>query len=325
MDRRSFLKYSALASACLPLSQAGGMVGNTDSYQAESSLASSFIAESGPVCMFVKPLEKYGYDDIAVLLSESGFDGADITIRKGGLIAPEKAVTELPKLIKSLAKKNISVPMAVSGITDPAEPGTEELIRTMAGNGVMHYRLGTINYDGKKSVRNNMDILKARMSALCELNARHRIHGAIQNHVGTSLGAPVWDACCVLRDCAPQHLGIQYDIRHAVAEGMASWPLTLDSALEHIRTTCIKDFTWVPDKKGFRPLTVPLGEGIVDFDRYFEILKRQNIQAPVSIHYEYPLLNESQANDPVAEQIACIIPRLKHDLVAYKEMSNKKV
>jgi hypothetical protein len=187
------------------------------------------------------------------LLSESGFDGADITLRKGGLIAPETAGTEFPKLIKALAKKNISVPMVASGITDPAEPGTEELIRTMVDNGVSYYRLGMINYDGKKSVRNNLDILKARMSTLCELNARYRIHGAIQNHADMSLGAPVWDACYVFRDCAPQHLGIQYDIRHAVAEGMASWPLTLESALEHIRTTCIKDFTWVPDKKSSAP------------------------------------------------------------------------
>jgi sugar phosphate isomerase/epimerase len=78
-------------------------------------------------------------------------------------------------------------------------------------------------------------------------------------------------------------------------------------------------------QKEFRPLTVPLGEGIVDFDRYFEILKRRNINAPVSSHYEYPLLSESQANYPIAEQIACIIPGLKHDLVAYKGMSNKKI
>ncbi|MDR1407804.1 MAG: sugar phosphate isomerase/epimerase [Tannerella sp.] len=275
--------------------------------------------------MFVKPLEKYGYDDIATLLSEAGFDGADISFRKNGLIVPETAGVELPKAIKALEKKNLSVPMVVSEITSPKEPETEDMIRIMVDNGVKYYRLGAINYDKKQSIRKHLDILKTRMSELCELNARHNIHGAIQNHAGMGLGAPVWDACYVVQDCDPKYLGIQYDVRHAVAEGMGSWPLALEMALDYIHTTCIKDFAWIPNEKKFRPLTVPLGEGIVDFDKYFEILKMRNITAPVSIHYEYSLLNESQANYSIAEQMKCIIPKLKHDLVTYKEMSNKKV
>jgi sugar phosphate isomerase/epimerase len=268
MDRRSFLKYGIATSAVLPL---GGLAGIKRDMEVDYTAGTQF---SPPLCIFIKPLEKYGYDDLAVLLSESGFDGADITLRKEGLIPPEKARTELPKLIKIFEERNLSVPMATSGITHPAHPETERLIRLMADNGITYYRLGTIQYDKKISIKKNLEIWKENMTALCELNARYKIHGAIQNHVGTGLGAPVWDAYYVVKDCDPQYLGLQYDVRHAMAEGMASWPLALEMALSYIRTTCIKDFTWIQDGKGFKPLTVPLGEGIVDFGKYFEMVKK---------------------------------------------------
>ena len=34
---------------------------------------------------------------------------------------------------------------------------------------------------------------------------------------------------------------------------------------------------------------MPLGEGMVDFEKYFTLYKSFNIEAPVSIHYEYDL------------------------------------
>ncbi|MDR1723242.1 MAG: sugar phosphate isomerase/epimerase [Tannerella sp.] len=276
--------------------------------------------KSVPVCAFVKPFEKYGYDNIAVLLSESGFDGADITLRKGGLIIPETAKTELPKLIKSFAEKNISVPMAVSGIQSAYDPDTENIIRIMSDNGISYYRLGAINYDKQMSVSKNLDILKKNMEKLSELNLRYKIHGDVQNHVGSGFGAPVWDIYLAIKDCDPEYLGIQYDIRHAVAEGMASWSLGLNMALEYVCTTCIKDFTWEKYNKTFRPVSVPLGEGIVDFKQYFEIIGAKTHRGPVSIHYEYPLLDDSKTNVAVNEQIKSMIPKIKRDLDVYKQM-----
>ncbi|MDR2118446.1 MAG: TIM barrel protein [Tannerellaceae bacterium] len=310
MDRRHFLKYSAAIPAALPLSGWG----KPNIPQAGETHPPS------PVCMFVKPLEKYSYDDIAVILSESGFDGADISLRKGGLIDPETARTELPGLIKIFERRKLSIPMAVSGISSPFEPDAERLIRLMADCGIKYYRLGAILYDKTLSIPENLNRWKEKMMALCELNARYGVHGAIQNHAGTSLGAPVWDAYCAVKDCDPRYMGIQYDIRHAMAEGMSSWPLALEMALGHIRTTCIKDFTWIRQNKGFKPLTVPLGEGIVDFGKYFGILNSRGASGPVSIHYEYPLLPEEQSGTAAAEQVKSVISNLTRDLDTYKHM-----
>jgi sugar phosphate isomerase/epimerase len=317
MDRRSFIKCGALSTLTLPFNRFG-FGGNMQPLSA--------VPASNALCAFIKPLEKYAYADLAVLLSEAGFDGADISMRKGGLIDPETARTELPKLMRAFETKNLSVPMAVSGITSPADTGVEGLIQLMADSGIRYYRLGAVNYDRRISMQANLDKWKSSMSRLSEINARYKVHGAIQNHVGTGLGAAVWDAYWVVQDCDPQYLGIQYDIRHAVAEGMGSWPLALEMALGYIRTTCMKDFTWVKEKNGFKPVSVPLGEGIVDFNKYIELIRKENIDGPVSLHYEYPLLTEEQLRGSASEQMKWIISKLKHDLDVYKSIQkiNKK-
>lgn len=314
MNRRTFFKYGALTVATIPLNKISGSDILTEIRSSKGNLSDM------PTCIFVKPLEKYGYENIAVLLSEAGFDGADISFRKGGLIEPDTAKGELPKLIKTFRNRNISIPMAVSGITDPDSSGTEEQLKLMADFGIKHYRLGMIQYNQSKSLVENLEGLKVKMDRLCELNARYGLHGAIQNHVGNGFGAPVWDAYTVIKDCDPQFLGFQYDIRHAVAEGNGSWPLGLDIIANHIHTICIKDFTWVQNENNFKPVSVPLKEGIVDFKKYFAILKNKHVSALASIHYEYPLLTESDSELGINEQMKKIIPVLKQDLDVYKKM-----
>jgi len=38
----------------------------------------------------------------------------------------------------------------------------------------------------------------------------------------------------------------------------------------------------------YKPVSVPLGEGMVNFDEYFKLIKEYNISWPISIHLEYP-------------------------------------
>ena len=314
MERRNFIKYGALLATSSPLNIIKGVSTFSDKKSVGTKMATQ------PICVFIKPIEKYGYENIATILSESGFDGADISFRKGGLIIPETAKRELPKLVKILSRKNISIPMAVSGITNPNDPETENQIKLMTDFGIKYYRLGMIHYNSKLSLKDNMELLKRNLNKLCELNIRYGIHGAIQNHVGDAFGSPIWDAYIILKECDPDYLGFQYDIRHAVAEGNGSWSLGMEIISDYIRTTCIKDFTWVQDNKKFKPVSVPLGEGIVDFKKYFELLKKGNISGPVSIHYEYPLYSDIETN--TTEQIKMIISKMRQDLDIYKKLQS---
>ena len=272
-----------------------------------------------PVCIFIKPLEKYAYEDIATILSEAGFNGIDITFRSKGLIEPETAAKTLPRAIRAFENKKLSVPMAVTGITDPSTPGVEDQIRLMADSGIRYYRLGYYQYDNKYGILKNIERIKQQLAGLQEINARYNIQGAIQNHVGSGFGAPVWDTFYAIKDLNPKYIGFQYEVSHAMAEGMSSWPLGLKLMSEYIASTCIKDFTWEKDGSRFKPVSVPLGEGIVDFEKYFGMVNDLSIKGPVSIHYEYPLLTEEQQSEDIGKQIKNIISILKKDLEKYKQ------
>ncbi|MDR2921478.1 MAG: sugar phosphate isomerase/epimerase [Tannerella sp.] len=320
MDRRLFLKYGSLSSVALPFI----LRGEVQDYFGMEPSSYTYSSDTNTLCVFIKPLEKYSYEDIAVILSDSGFEGADITFRKNGLILPEKASIELPKLVNVFQKKGLSIPMAVTGIDDADTPGTEDQIHLMADSGIRYYRLGYFEYDKNISIQKNLDQFKKKLSRLEALNTRHKIHGAIQNHVGTGLGASIWDAWYIIKDFDPNYIGFQYDIRHAMAEGMSSWSLGLKLILEYVFTTCIKDFTWKQDGKQFKPVSVPLGDGIVDFGKYFEIISEAPHKGPVSIHYEYPILTKEQQEKDMKEQVKNVISILKHDLEAYKSFKSNK-
>ena len=87
--------------------------------------------------------------------------------------------------------------------------------------------------------------MKPRVAALASLNREIGIRGGYQNHVGTRVGGSVWDLGVLLEGVAPDGLGVQYDIRHAVAEGGESWPVALRMIAPHIDTIAVKDFRLV--------------------------------------------------------------------------------
>jgi sugar phosphate isomerase/epimerase len=59
----------------------------------------------------------------------------------------------------------------------------------------------------------------------------------------------------------------------------------------HIGALYVKDFDW----KGKKAEHVPLGTGRVD-PKFFEIIKQDNFQGPVSLHVEYLENGSTQEN-----------------------------
>lgn len=77
------------------------------------------------------------------------------------------------------------------------------------------------------------------------------------------------------------------DIRHATVEQPESWPVSLELLAPYIKTIDIKDFKWKLKGEKNRAINTPLGEGVVDFDKFFSLLKKFNIEAVSSLHIEY--------------------------------------
>ncbi len=280
-SRRSFLQMAGIAGAGTSL------IGFTLPF---NKLQVQGTSDAWKIFMFSKHLQFLDYHETAETMKEAGLDGADLTVRPGGHVLPENIEADLPKAVNAFDKAGMKIGMMTTRITDPDDSYTKPILKTAADAGIKYYRMGYLRYDEDLGIEQSIHKHQKQVSELAEMNSKYGIHGAYQNHSGRRIGGPVWDVWMLIKDLNPEWIGCQYDIRHAVVEGGYSWPLAIKLLEKHIKTVVIKDFKWIKTQdRGWRAVSVPLGEGMVDFDEYFTLLKQLNIQAPVSLHFEYPL------------------------------------
>lgn len=311
-SRRNFIKTTSIGVAGI------GIAGST-------SAAGMFKSDTKhPIHVFTKCLQFLNYNELAEVLAKQGFAGADLAIRPGGQVLPENVKTDLPKAINALRKTGIDSNMIVTGINNAEDPLTEPVLKAMSNLGIKYYRMGYMNYDDKKTVIQNLDEHKTTFEKLEKINRKYGVNGGYQNHSGTRVGGPVWDLYHLLKDRDPEFIGVQYDVRHATAEGGVSWPVGMKLLALWIKTTDIKDFIWEKNEKGdWQVKNVPLGEGMVDFKTYFELYKSLNIDAPVSIHYEYDLGGAEHGDKNPTMSMEEINKWLKKDLTFLKNQFEK--
>ena len=273
-----------------------------------------------PVCVFSKHLQWLPVADMAKTAAELGFDGVDLTVRKGGHVDPLRVATDLPKAVDLIRKAGLTIPMIATDVIDPADPASVLVVKTAAQLGIGIYRTAYLSYNRNIGVAKSLVQYKTQFQQLAVLNQQHTIHGAYQNHTGTQVGAAVWDLWELLRGIDPRWLGCQYDIKHATVEGTQSWINGLDVLKAHIRCFDLKDFIWAKKDGKWQPQLVPLGEGIVDYKTYFGLLKQDNLAGPMSIHYEYPLGGAETGKTQLTIPSDTVLAALQRDLQTVRKL-----
>ncbi|MEQ8682221.1 MAG: TIM barrel protein [Cyclobacteriaceae bacterium] len=278
MKRRDFINYSAMASA-LPFLPTGIMA-------APATPAPKDLE----IHVFSKHLQFLDYKELGQMVKEMGFNGADLTVRPKGHVLPENVEKDLPKAVEGLKLAGLEPKMMTTAITDVQDPLNKTLLRAAAENGIKYYRLGWFKYPESGSIVEAAKEYNKKMQEIARQNEEVGIYGSYQNHSGANYaGASLWEVQNILAKTSLPHMGCQFDIRHAVVEGGLSWKTSLRLIKERINTIVLKDFRWEKINGQWKPLNTPLGEGMVDFDAYFKLLKAANINVPVSLHLEYDL------------------------------------
>jgi len=244
---------------------------------------------------FSKLFQFLNYDELADLYKESGLDGIDLTVRKGGHVLPESVEKDLPKAVKAAQKHGITIPSIVTDIVDADNPLTERVLKTASENGVKYYRMAIYHYDYRKSIPANLEIFRAKMERLVDLNVKYNIHGGYQNHYGTTFGGTPWEIWEVIKYMDKKWVGCFYDIHHAIAESGKSWINAMRLIAPLVTMHYVKDFYYVGSQSGgVWPVTCELGKGMVDFNSYFRICKELNMNGPFCLHVEYDLFNADE-------------------------------
>lgn len=316
-SRRKFITKSILAS--------GGISTGLNSFAngvKTMSNISPLINKQGSftINIFSKNLHWLNYSEMAVAVAEMGFDGIDLTVRPDGHVLPERVTDYLPMAIEAIKKAGLNVYMITTSINDVESPFAESILKTAGSLGIAYYRMGWIQYDDKISIEENLKIIQSNLARLAELNKKYNIQGHYQNHSGSNFGAPVWDLWTVLKELNSPWIGSQYDILHATIEGANSWALGLKLLKPYIGTMDIKDYRWAKKDGKWIEEIVPLGEGLIDFEKYFKLIKEHNIEGPFSIHYEYPLGEAEKGAKVLTMRKEEVLAAMKRDLTTLKKL-----
>ncbi len=324
-NRRAFLNKSFFAATGI----AAGL--NQDIFTGDlggssgkpALLSKSADSDAFKISIFSKHLHWLDYEGMANAIAEMGFDGADLTVRPGGHVLPENVVTDLPKAVEALAKYGKKVYMITTSIIDADDPISEKVLKTASSLGIKHYRTGYLYYRDKNPVREDVALFDKKLARLAALNAKYSISGEYQNHSGNYgqgiyFGAPIWDLSAALEKINSPWLGSQYDVYHATVEGANAWSVGLRLISKYIRSADIKDFKWMENEGKVRSVTVPLGEGMVDFKTFFALLKEHRVNIPLSIHYEYPLGGAEHGDRKLTISKEDVLAAMKKDLVSLR-------
>jgi sugar phosphate isomerase/epimerase len=271
------------------------------------------------VSIFSKHLQWLDYPAMASVARKIGFDGIDLTVRTKGHVLPENVKTKLPEAVAAIRREGLEVYTVTTGIIDADTPHTEDIASTLHDLGIKFYRTNWFSYDPKISMSQNLSHFKLIFEKIVKLNERFDLHAAYQNHSGTSFGASIWDLWEVLKDFDPKFVGCQFDVRHATVEGSNSWVNDFKNIHPYIKTYNIKDFKWVKRDNQWIEENVPLGGGMVDFKKFFELTKQHELTCPVSLHCEYPLGGAEHGTNTLTIPEENVVSAIKQDLLKLRQ------
>ena len=252
-----------------------------------------------PVALFSKHLGWLTIDQLGPVASEIGLEAVQLSVRPGGHIDPERAAIDLPRAVRTLQLAGVSVPSVVTALTDPADDLTRRVVGSIADAGVPMYRTGWYRVPptaDAKTLRAEIDRARAGLAGFAKLSEELGVRACYENHAGAFLGASPWQLWDLVRDLPPERIGLEFDLRHAMIEGWYTWQPALELLLPWVAMVLVKDFVWkradrdataAEPSPGAVPVSVPLGEGVVDFPWLFDRLDRAGYDGPLALHLEY--------------------------------------
>jgi sugar phosphate isomerase/epimerase len=255
------------------------------------TLATRGLAATGSpkICIFSKHLQWLDVADAARLAADMGFDGIDLTVRKGGHIDPARAAEDLPRAVETIRKTGLEVPMVTTDIVTAQSEHAGEILRTISSLGIRAYRWGGFRLDPNRSIPDQLEAARGPVRELAALNQSYGVCAMYHTHSGAGLlGASIWDLYLVLKGFDPDTVAVNFDIAHATIEGgLGGWRNSASLMAPFTRGIALKDFYWAKGVDGvWQPRWCPIGDGMVNFAEYFGALGA-GFRGPIQLHFEY--------------------------------------
>lgn len=309
ITRRDFIKKSIATASVIPFLGVS-----------EKLWAMGDKTEKLSVSIFSKHLQFLDYKTMGEKVAEMGFDGIDLTVRASGHVEPKTVKTDLPKAIMDIRKGGSNCVMMTTTVENATNALDRDVLQTAADAGIQYYRANWFKFPEGKSMPEALEIYKQQLKELSSFNKELGLVGCYQNHAGRSVGGSLWEVSKILESVDSKYFGAQYDIRHAMVEGAFSWENGLELVHSQIKTIVVKDYKWGQVNGKWEVINTPIGEGMVDFKKFFRILKNYNINVPVSMHCEYDLGGAEKGQRTISVEHQVVFDAMKKDLKAIQQL-----
>jgi sugar phosphate isomerase/epimerase len=245
------------------------------------------------VCAFSQNLIKIGYPQLGIIAQQIGYDGVDLTVMDGGHVDPHITNVDLVRAFESVRGAGLEVPMIATTLTSIGEPTAYPILAITGHTQVHLYRLGFWPWGPAPNIARRLAQVHNDLTGLVAAGKQYQMTAMFPNHAGGFVGEAVWDAQSILGDIEPQWIGYYFD--PSQTGGAANWEAALRLALPRLKAVAVQDFQWAKTGGGWTMQMCPMGEGLVDWARFFRILAEAKFAGPLSLHMEYRAQDEPGA------------------------------
>jgi sugar phosphate isomerase/epimerase len=234
-------------------------------------------------------LIEIGQVDLPMVIGGLGFDGVDLSVEPNGHVPPEKAANYLMPALEGFTGRGLDVPMITTALTSLEDPSAENLLGLSSYIKVPFFRPGHWKFTGSPAIEMRLPLVQREVAGLAQLGRATNMVMGIHNFVEGSEGAAVPDIARVIRPIDPHLVGYCFDAGYATAQGGPNgFAPALELALPRLKMVAVRDFKW-DNAAGGPPQMAPcpLGEGIVDWPKFFATLAKSRFAGPITMHLDY--------------------------------------
>jgi sugar phosphate isomerase/epimerase len=252
------------------------------------------------LCGYSQNLIKVPYPQLGFIAQQVGYEGVDLTVMEGGHVNPHITNVDLVRAFESVRGVGLEIPMISTTITSPGDQTAYPILAITGHTQVHLYRLGFWPYSTRPGtvpdVQRRLAEVRNDLISLVALARNYQMVAMFPNRAGGFVGEALWDAQAIIGDMDPQWIGYYFDPSQATAEGgVSGWEIALRLALPRLKAIAVQDFTWARNGTGWKMRMCPMGEGVVDWQAFFQILAAAKYTGPISIHQEYTAQDEVAA------------------------------
>ena len=296
---------------------------NRRAFLAAAMGAGSLAAAGGRMefCVFSKHLQFLGWAEMAAAAKEMGFDGVDLTVRKGGHVTPERVADDLPKAAEAIRKAGSRLTMITTDIIDMTSAHAAPVLRAAKSVGITHYRWDGYKYKDGVALPEQLKEFTPRVKDLAAFNKELGLCAMYHTHSGAGrVGASQWDLWMLLRDMDKRYVSYNFDVAHATIEGgLGGWLHSTKLAMPHIGGIALKDFKWARGGNGkWRVDWCPINDGMVQTREFLKMAKAGGFAGPVQVHFEYDLGGADKGAAKITMAKAEVMKAMQKDLAALR-------